>query len=266
VRAAGRLKRFVRAVTPEDPWAYGVYLLLILAVIVFFFLPGWLVARSDFDNPSEWYKARNDVRTSGIQLLGGFVLVVGSYFTARTLRLNRAGHITDRFSTAVEHLGGGEAPTRLGGIYALQRVMKDSSDDHGPVLEILTAFVRVEGNKPRSDGRKPPVEVAAALRVIGSRKVENDPDDDVLFRLNLSETNLSHCSMRDGDFSRANLWKTNLEHAYLVRSSFRGALLGGTRLDGAKFEGADFTGAKYDEHTQWPSHIDPSELGAVRSD
>lgn len=261
--AADKLKRLGRsALTPEDPWAYGVYVLIALAAFVFFFLPDMLVARGDFDDRKEWYKARNDVRTSGIQLLGGFVLVVGSYFTARTLRLNRAGHITDRFSKAVEHLAGEEPATRLGGIYALERVMRDSSEYQGPVLEILTAFVRVEGSKQRRARETEPVEVGAALRVIGRRDAGRDPRDEK-FRLNLSETNLSYCSMRDGDFSRANLSRTDLRNAYLVRSSFRGALLEGTLLGGAKVEGADFSGARYDDETDWPG-VRPEDLGAVK--
>ena len=221
------LKRLASsAVRPEDPWAYGVYGLLILAAFVFFVLPDILVTRADFENLSDWYKARSDVRTSGIQLLGGFVLVVGSYFTARTLRLNRAGHITDRLSTAVEHLGSTELATRLGGIYALERIMSDAPAEQGPILEILCAFARVEAAKEREHKRSPPIDVAAVLRVVGRRNGDKDPKDD-LFRLNLSETNLSHCSMRDGNFCRANLWKSDLRDAYLVRSKFRDALLGG---------------------------------------
>jgi hypothetical protein len=32
--------------------------------------------------------------------------------------------------------------TRLGGIYALERIAKDSEADHWPIMEILTAYVR----------------------------------------------------------------------------------------------------------------------------
>ncbi len=43
-------------------------------------------------------------------------------------RIAGEGHITDRFSTAVEQLGSKELPVRLGGIYALWRLIKDSPD------------------------------------------------------------------------------------------------------------------------------------------
>lgn len=192
---------------PDDPWAYGVYALIVIGAFVFFLLPGLLVERRDFANAADWYKARNDVRTAGIQLVGGFVLVVGSYFTARTLRLNRQGHITDRFSTAIEHLGGDPQATRLGGIYALERIMRDAPSEQGPILEILTAFVRAESRKPRADG-PPPDELAAALKVIGRRDARQDPDG---FELNLSQANLAYCSLRDGDFANANFYKTICE-------------------------------------------------------
>ena len=31
---------------------------------------------------------------------------------------------------------------RLGGIYALERIARDSEKDHGPIMEVLTAYVR----------------------------------------------------------------------------------------------------------------------------
>ena len=50
--------------------------------------------------------------------------------------------VTERFSKAVELLASGDLTARLGGIYALERIAKDSEKDYWQVMEVLTAFVR----------------------------------------------------------------------------------------------------------------------------
>src|SRR3954453_24225829 len=42
-------------------------------------------------------KLQNDVRTTMLQMLGGFALLAGAYLTYRQLRLNHEGQITERF-------------------------------------------------------------------------------------------------------------------------------------------------------------------------
>jgi pentapeptide repeat protein len=245
-------RRMRRRLTPDDPWAYGVYALILLAGFVFFVLPGLLVERAALDSNADWYQARNDVRTAGIQMLAGFVLVVGSYFTARTLRLNREGHITDRFSKAIEHLGGESQATRLGGIYALERIMRDAPLEQGAILEILAAFIRVESRKRVAGDDSPPAEIAAAIRVIGRRNVHDDPDG---LRLNFSRADLSYCSFREGSFTNANFFKANLRGAYMVRGDFSGALFEDADLSEAIVDGADFSGVKATPQTAWPDAL-----------
>jgi len=76
------------------------------------------------------------------QIVGGAVLLVGLYFTAQTLRTTQEGQITDRFTKAIAQLGDTNLAIRLGGIYALERIARDSASDHWSVMEVLTAFVR----------------------------------------------------------------------------------------------------------------------------
>src|SRR5262245_35597990 len=59
------------------------------------------------------------------------------------LNVGQQGQITERFTKAIEQLGDKERlMVRLGGIYALERIAKDSASDHWSVMEVLTAFVR----------------------------------------------------------------------------------------------------------------------------
>ena len=52
------------------------------------------------------------------------------------------GHITDRFTKAIEQLGSEKMAVRLGAIYALERLSKDSPEDHWTIMEVLTAYVQ----------------------------------------------------------------------------------------------------------------------------
>jgi hypothetical protein len=82
------------------------------------------------------------------QILAGAALLSGLYFTWRTLQVNREGQITERFTRAIDQLGKVDDNNnklfeiRLGGIYALERISRESEEDHWPIMEVLTAYVR----------------------------------------------------------------------------------------------------------------------------
>jgi hypothetical protein len=61
---------------------------------------------------------------------------------SRTYRLAQQGHITDRYTRAIEQLGSDKQDVRLGGIYALERIAKDSAQDGATIAEVLTALIR----------------------------------------------------------------------------------------------------------------------------
>jgi hypothetical protein len=77
--------------------------------------------------------------------------VAALFFTAKSLQstrdqygLSEEGQVTDRFSKAVEHLGSDKIDVRLGGIYSLERLARDSPKDQPMIIEILSAFVRTQ--------------------------------------------------------------------------------------------------------------------------
>jgi hypothetical protein len=164
--------------------AVTVATLLVLAIVI---LPQLLAGGEDTEN---------DVRSTLLQGLAGLFLAAGLYFTAQTLRLNRQsaertyrlerqGQISERFTRAIEHLGQKERDVRLGGIYALEGIAKDSEEYHGPIMEVLTAYVREHAPWPRptdkgqgavspehrerdEDGA-PATDVQAVIAVLGRR-------------------------------------------------------------------------------------------------
>ncbi|MGP3980411.1 hypothetical protein [Streptomyces sp. KR80] len=52
--------------------------------------------------------------------------------------LTREGQITDRYTAAVDNLGNDSQGVRMGGIYALQRIMQDSPRDQPSVVDVLS--------------------------------------------------------------------------------------------------------------------------------
>ena len=99
-----------------------------LLVVVICLLLALLNSYIDPGNAAE----RNDLIRTSAQILGGTALLSGLYFTWRTLQVNREGQITERFTRAVGQLGASEhgkknIETRMGGIYALERIAQDWS-------------------------------------------------------------------------------------------------------------------------------------------
>lgn len=148
-------------------------------------------------------KAITDTRTAllaglvGVGALGTFWLNSRVYrITARTFQVTERGQVTDRYSRAIEQLGSATLDVRLGGIYALEQIAKDSArgeEDQATIVEVLSAFVRVHsdplfqykasmGNAAPSEPVEeqhqnairyvkqlegPPVDVQAAVTVLG---------------------------------------------------------------------------------------------------
>lgn len=137
-------------------------LVLVAVVLALILLPGLLV-RLDIGadgprslSPVDRAKAMNDARITVLQGVGGTLLLVGVYLTWRQIQVSREGQITERYTRAVEQLGSDNRGVRVGGIYALERIAKDSAADRGTVSEVLTTFVREratwqQGNAAQSD-------------------------------------------------------------------------------------------------------------------
>ena len=95
--------------------------------------------------------------------IGAVLLIVAALQQAATARrrhkeqtdADRQRRITESFSKAIEQLGSDKLEVRLGGIYSLERISKESLDDYWTVMENLTAFVR-ERSRRTARGRRPP--------------------------------------------------------------------------------------------------------------
>ncbi|MFG3255268.1 pentapeptide repeat-containing protein [Streptomyces sp. NPDC048172] len=161
--------------------------------------------------------------------------------------LSKEGQITDRYTAAVENLGDKKVDVRLGGVYALQRIMQDSTRDHTTIANVLSAYARTYDDKSWKKGQDSdalPVDVQAALTVLATRDISHDKS----FTLNLKSAQLPNADLTvpngsDREVgSRARL-RGKVGTAQLQHADLRGADLSGAALD-ADLRDADLSGAK----------------------
>lgn len=152
------------------------------------------------------------------------------------------GQITDRYTRAVENIGSKNLDVRLGGIYALQRIMQDSPRDHSTIVSVLTAYIRGHAPLPGGKARQWPDDVPGQAG-FPSPKAQPDPDIQaalsVLARRDTSRDDLSSRL----DLRRTDLAGADLTRAGLAGANLRGADLSGATLHAANLAGADLSGA-----------------------
>jgi hypothetical protein len=165
---------------------------------------------------AERLKAANDVRTPVI----AFLIAVGAagtlWFTARTYSLNRQGHVTDRYTSAVSQLGDPSLHVHVGGIYALERIARDSSGDRMTIIYVLGAFIRERSRAARQGPDQPPAEDALAALRVAARLVAMSE-----VKLDLRGADLRNFDLSDLPPGGVLLEGANLQGAVLPRQSGR---------------------------------------------
>jgi hypothetical protein len=224
-RASARGRRILAAVIASAA----------LLVLILWVLPLALTAGpGDALSAAERLRARNDVRSTLVTLVAALVAVAGLTFTGRTYLLNVSGQVTDRYSKAVGQLGEKEIAVRVGAIYALERIARDSPRDTDTIVEVLCTFVRAARAVPGGPGQGAadagaavPPDVQAALTVLG-------------------RVPLSQCAV-PVDLRQADLRGVDLTGAMLDGAWFRESLLTGARLRGTRLRGAWLSAARLDD-------------------
>lgn len=203
----------------------------------------------------------NAIAGTLIQGFGGLFFVVTAFFswqnmkstqrsvsvaednlkeTRRSILISEEKQVTERFTQAINQLGSDEITVRVGGIYALERIAKDSDKDHWTIIEVLSSFIRepvqLKPEQLAKSSTKIRKDVQAALTVIGSRTVKYDPPDK---RIDLSGANLANANL-----SKAVLKSANLSEAVLESANLSDAQLDDADLSCANFYGADLRKAK----------------------
>ncbi|MDX2215251.1 MAG: pentapeptide repeat-containing protein [Oculatellaceae cyanobacterium bins.114] len=220
-------------------------LLGILILLVAWQVPKWQTSNVGPSNKDQ-ADVENAYRQTILQAIGGLFFLATAYLSWKNLQISEDKQITERFSKAVEMLGNEDLiEVRLGGIYILSRIAKDSPEDHWTVMEVLTAFIRERSASQRlkaedaADPSQEPASVTtdiqAAINVVGERNVSNDPRGR---RLDLTEANLAGANLSNTDFTGAKLTGANLSNI-----DFTGAKLNNADLHVVNLRNTNLTGA-----------------------
>lgn len=224
VRAGQRMRsRLSRGQQWATEWGqrHPILMMVTIIVSVLAVLMVWLQPSS----PS----ARAEFAKTAAQALGGMALLVGLYFTYRTVQASRAtlslavdkqdldrmGQVAERFTKSLEQLGSTSEGVRTGALYALERLARDHDDYYHQVIEVICAFIRRRSLDEDST-------IVDSQRVPATKKATIDLETAMLI--------LQRRRKRLGDGEQQGL-------------DLRGANACGLKLEGGDFQHADFSGA-----------------------
>jgi uncharacterized protein YjbI with pentapeptide repeats len=209
----------------------------------------------------------------------------------RQLEIGQEGQITERFTRAIDQLGSKSIDVRLGGIYALERIAKNSPQDQDAITDILSAYVR--GHSPwkptASQGQRLNTvdseysrklselrvlevragDIQAILDVLGRRPTVTANSN----RLNLERTDLRNADLRCRFFHTrpdqcSNLAYTDLNFSNLDRAALYGANLSAStfytvRLEEADLRNANLRGTILDFAHLRRANLDYAKMGTL---
>ena len=226
---------------------------IMVALFLFWVLPSWQTIQG-ISGIEDRVRLETELAKTLTQI-GLGILVIWTLWTAwrrataaeQMVQVAQESQITERFTRAVEQLGNQESMAiRLGGIYALERIAKDSPKDHWQVMEVLTAYVRENSRwGTHTKGKQPyqevPSDIQAVLTVIGRRNAKYEGKEQ---KLDLTRTDLRRAILLGANFQRANFESANLEGARLgganlQEADFPKAILKNVALAKANLKGAD---------------------------
>lgn len=152
-----------------EVWAAlaAVLAIIIISIVVISVIVGPLASRIAGWEQHLSNEKRAEIRASArdtlLKAAGGLVLLLGAagtvgtlVYTAQTARASQHAaqaaqsqvsvahdtQVTDSFATAISQLASGARDERLGGIYELEHVMRESHQDQPAAVNVLADFVR----------------------------------------------------------------------------------------------------------------------------
>lgn len=222
---------------------------------------------------------QNNLNTSVFQLISGLFFAITASIAWLNLKATEDKQITERFAKAIEQLGSQDLQVRIGAIYSMERLAKDSPRDHWTVMEVLTSFIKSKSFKQESviipnlenlqnksrdtitqsvlqkiqqeQQIKITIDIQAALTVISRRNHNQDPKDKYL--------DISHCDIRGADLRKAKLNKADLTNTNLSRANLEDA-----ELSEAKLQNSDLTHAWLNKANLKRANLHLAKLNAAQ--
>lgn len=247
---------------------------------------------------------QNNVRSILLQMIAGLLLIAGAAATWRQIHVNREGQITERFTRAIEQIGSDNIDIRIGGVYALERIARNSPSDRNTVQFILGAFVRNHApwHVDTPDGPEHPTatieerpwlqilapDIHAAVGILARRLPSPDTREEFpggaklylsrvdlrglqLYRGRLINTqlryaNLARSWLQGTRFDHSDLKSADLRRCHLEETSFVDASLNLAYLTGASLRGADLRGADLRGADLCDADLDDTMLEGAQAD
>jgi uncharacterized protein YjbI with pentapeptide repeats len=229
-----------------------------------------------------------------VESMIGVVVLIGLYYTWRrvtaaekTVAATIEGQVTERFTRAIDQLGAVDdagnkrLEVRLGGIYGLQQIAQDSDKFYWQIMEVLTAYIRMNApaplpppapTAPTAEGKNFLSQIRGVLTKRGTpksapssaksasyaappqrKRPSRVPPDIEAALLALAYRRNSY---GQGEDRRLDLRRTDLRGADLSQFDFGGAWFDHSRLEGATLGGGDFREADFSY-----CHLEGANLG-----
>lgn len=216
-------------------------------------------------------------------VVAAVIAVYGHQTRLDELALSRDSDVTDRYTKAVEQLGQESAVVKIGGIYALERIHRESPLDRDTIWNLLHTYADMRAPSlldgvidnevdpaleaclqvlGRTSGPSPPVRlrdrslrrinltgssfprsIFAGSDFIGAKLNGSDFSESFLRDLLLRAASARNADFSGATLSGANLTEAHLQGANLRRAHLRGADLTSADLSNANLRDADLTGA-----------------------
>jgi uncharacterized protein YjbI with pentapeptide repeats len=168
-----------------------------------------------------------------------------------------ARRITDLYGKAADQLGSQQAPVRLAGLYALERLAQDNSAQRQTIVDLLCAYLRMPYQPPRQTPapQSPPQRAGVSRPLLGSAarrratvrltppapRTEPPSDTAQEYQVRRTAQTILFHHLRGGSSTDApvdTFWPG-------INLDLTGALLAPVNLIGCHITAADFTGATF---------------------
>jgi hypothetical protein len=216
-----------------------------------------------------------------LQMIGGTFLALSAYFTWSQVAISRDGQVTERYGRTIDQLGSKNRSVRLGAVYGLQRIARDSTGDSATIASILVAYIRSHSawkgipQIVNSRTQKACPSTSAEFDELNAISKMRVREADVQAAMDALRTDpLAYGdATNDLAFQEVDLRQSNFSEAYLWRADFRGSNLAAIDLSDASLDGANFgsdNGAYCNVHLEWAdlrgASLDGAQLNGARLD
>lgn len=188
-------------------------------------------------------------------VIGSFILYLNFCVASDNKKISEKKLDTERFYQSVNQLDSESLSVRIGAIYSLERISKESERDFDIVIRLLSSRLKEIQHKYKnqvcsqssSSGDKQNLflELMAIFKVIEDRKRYISKEEIDMRNMNFQNDILKNCkfdllNLTGSNFSNCNLLKSNFSNSNLTDTNFTDA-----KLEGVNFSKANLTGAKF---------------------